>query len=133
MEQGPLLEMKSAMLTPSDKPADALDASQIRQVQHNFAALVDSDTATRIAAQRLADADRRMNDADRMIDLCIGIESLISGEPGDTTYKIKLRLAAVLASMGYQSAAHTRSRTTSVSLRTRSMHCCGPRGAQAPE
>jgi hypothetical protein len=51
-----------------------------------------------LAAERLSAAMLREDEADSILDLCIGLEAVLGDEsPGDTTYKLALRTAAVLA------------------------------------
>jgi hypothetical protein len=51
-----------------------------------------------LATRRLYSSTLREDEVDEIVDLCVGIEALVSdSSPGDTTYKMALRTAAVLA------------------------------------
>jgi len=94
---GPVVERFSRRLDRTrSEPAQVLDTSDIDILRRAYNGL-GNDTPTRLAAFRLRSADLREGEADRILDLCIGIEALVAGEPGDTTYKIAWRTAAVLA------------------------------------
>jgi hypothetical protein len=50
-------------------------------------------------------AERRAAEADRVVDLCIGLEALLSDPKGETTYKIAVRGSAFLAHTGVTNAS----------------------------
>lgn len=98
--QGPLLPRFSASLQPAQEPQVVMDSGQIELLRNGFSSFNDQYGSISIAAHRLSEAERRDNDVDRILDLCIGIEALVAGSPGDATYKIQVRIAAVLADIG---------------------------------
>jgi hypothetical protein len=99
--QGPIIPQHSSKIEGTDEPERTLSTDETSLVQQAFTALQSNEKTISIAGQRLWEAERRTSDVDRIIDLCIGIEALVSGEaPGDTTYKISVRTAAVLADLG---------------------------------
>jgi hypothetical protein len=105
IEHGPLVDMASKLLQPNMEPVELLSKSRIEKLQAYYSSLEETGGSTDIAAQRLFESELRERDADRILDLCIGIEALVAGNPGDTTYKIMTRSAAVLARRGLGPAA----------------------------
>lgn len=52
----------------------------------------------RLAARRLVTATRRDDKDDSIVDLCVALEALVGDRgPGETTYKVAMRTAALLA------------------------------------
>lgn len=52
----------------------------------------------RLAARRLVSATRRDDKDDSIVDLCVALEALVGDRgPGETTYKVAMRTAALLA------------------------------------
>ena len=88
------------------EPGDQLDAGSVAQLVGAYDVLRSSSGSVPLAAHRLISADFRQSDADRIVDLCTGIEALAGGAtPGETTYKISIRTAAVLAHRGSEFAS----------------------------
>jgi hypothetical protein len=102
---GPIVEEFSTGLRLGIEPHSRLGREQCEQLKRFFISIDSGDNAVKIASTRLWEAARRRSDVDRILDLCIGIESLIAGEPGDTAYKIAMRMAAVLSKCGIGSAS----------------------------
>lgn len=97
---GPLLaDRRSARLQSAPEPLARLDVSDIERLVATHAAVANS-KEMRLAATRLLTADRRSSHADRIVDLCVGLEALLSDSQGETTYKIAVRSAAMLALIG---------------------------------
>lgn len=98
---GPVQERFSARLDRRlSEPAAVVDAAGASQLQRAYSGLAD-EVSAELAGMRLLSAERRQSETDRILDLCIGIEALISdSSPGDTTYKLAVRTAAVLAERG---------------------------------
>jgi hypothetical protein len=96
---GPLVPGRRSVRLNADviNPLDSLDESRV----HNLVAAyreLQTKPKYALAVQRLISAERRTDQDDRIVDLCVGLESLVSdSSPGDTTYKMALRTAAVLA------------------------------------
>ncbi|MBE3078829.1 hypothetical protein HA387_10410 [Clavibacter michiganensis subsp. michiganensis] len=100
IEHGPLVDMASKLLQPNIEPVGFLNKSRVETLQAYYSSLEQTGGSIAIAAQRLFESELRERDADRILDLCIGIEALVAGNPGDATYKIMIRSAAVLARRG---------------------------------
>lgn len=97
---GPLVSSrKSQRLKPAPEPRVTFNAMETTFLQKTYAALGSHD-AIALAASRLLSAERRADEADRIVDLCVGLEALLSDSQGETTYKVALRATAMLAYQG---------------------------------
>jgi hypothetical protein len=94
----------SSRLEPSDEPLDVIDGVRLAKLGDAYLAQA-SLKQVRIAAERLLMAERRTTEADRIVDLCIGLEGLLGDPKGETTYKIALRGSAFLAHTGITNAS----------------------------
>ena len=75
-----------------------IEPAQLDTAASIFQALETKPRRLGLAASRLSAAMLREDEADSILDLCIGLEALLGDEsPGDTTYKLGLRTAAVMA------------------------------------
>lgn len=97
--QGPLVQRYPRRLDGGlQHPDEILPPAAADVLVRTYRALASANKTVRLASQRLLGASRREDDADRILDLCIGIEALVSDSvPGDTTYKIAMRTAAAVA------------------------------------
>ena len=83
-----------------DLPVVTADA--LGEAGRVFRALQVAPRRLTLAAERLSAAMLREREADRILDLCIGLEAVLGDpSPGETTYKLSLRAAAVLADAGH--------------------------------
>ncbi|HJP66419.1 MAG TPA: hypothetical protein VKA30_08970 [Actinomycetota bacterium] len=79
-----------------DRPV--VTESQLTEVKDVFAALRDAAPQVLLATDRLNSAMLRSDEADSILDICIGLESLLtSDESTEVTHKLALRVAALLA------------------------------------
>ncbi|MFE5092769.1 hypothetical protein ACFRCI_21035 [Streptomyces sp. NPDC056638] len=84
-------------------PTEILSSAQGAQVADLHRALEAAHPQVSLAARRLQLASLREDELDEIVDLCVGIEALLGGTTaGDTTYKLGIRGAAVLARADYQ-------------------------------
>jgi hypothetical protein len=85
------------------EPAAIIAADQLLSLRRCFSLLLLGEKTLEIAAHRLLTAGLRPETqrADRILDLCIGIESLLSDDSTDLTYKLGVRTAAVLGDRGW--------------------------------
>jgi hypothetical protein len=80
-------------------------ADVVEEAGRVFRALQAGPRRLTLAAERLSAAMLREREADRILDLCIGLEAVLGDEsPGETTYKLSVRAAAVLADAGHSFA-----------------------------
>jgi hypothetical protein len=92
--------------TSNEAPTVILDAGKANDIARLFNALQRSNDQTILAARRLQLASLREDELDEIVDLCVGIEALLGGsQAGETTYKLAVRGAAVLARKGFRDAA----------------------------
>ncbi|UMP04386.1 HEPN domain-containing protein [Amycolatopsis sp. EV170708-02-1] len=120
---GPFLPHYSTALKAATEPTKTLSGSEIELLREGFTSLGQQENIVSVAAQRLLDAERRPSDVDRLLDLCIGIEALVAGNPGDATYKVAIRIAAVLAELGISNSAEVIEASKSLySLRSAIVH-----------
>ncbi|QNN53562.1 HEPN domain-containing protein [Nocardioides mesophilus] len=102
---GPLvLDRSSTRLDPGHEPLDAIAGDRLTELLLAYDALHEGGSVA-LAAERLLSAERRNSEADRVVDLCIGLEALLSDPNGETTYKIKMRTAAMLSLAGVHEPA----------------------------
>ena len=94
----------STRLTPNSEPLDVVDKVRLTKLREAYLAQ-SSQKSVRVAAERLLSAERRATEADRIVDLCIGLEALLSDPKGETTYKIAMRGSAFLAHTGVTNAS----------------------------
>lgn len=96
---GPLVNRYAQGLTTGlSEPSQTLDAKQETLLVQRYSALGSASQATQLACTRLLGATRREDQHDRIVDLCIAMEALVGdNSPGDTTYKLRLRTAALLS------------------------------------
>jgi hypothetical protein len=92
-------DKRSSRLKKAREPLATLRDSEIDELRNVFAATSAADEVA-LAAARLLSAERRSDAADRIVDLCVGLEALLSDSQGETTYKIAIRAAAMLARAG---------------------------------
>ncbi len=104
---GPVVRRYSPRLAGGMKePSITLGVDAESRLAATFERLLAPAKNVSIAAGRLHGSMMREEETDRILDLCIGIESLVSdNSPGDTTYKLALRTTAVLASKGVAATA----------------------------
>ncbi|MET8200301.1 hypothetical protein [Micromonospora taraxaci] len=104
---GPVVRRYSPRLAGGMKePTITLGVDAESRLASTFEQLLAPPKKISIAAGRLQGSMMRDQETDRILDLCIGIESLVSdNSPGDTTYKLALRTTAVLASKGVHATA----------------------------
>jgi hypothetical protein len=95
---------RSTRLAKSVEPSDFIDESRIEHLRAAYS-IDDDNRSVRLAAQRLLSAERRHAEADRVVDLCVGLEALLGDSKGETTYKIAIRGAAMLAYSGVTDAS----------------------------
>jgi hypothetical protein len=95
---------RSTRLARTVEPSDLIDENRIGQLRAAYS-LEDDNKSMRLAAQRLLSAERRHAEADRVVDLCVGLEALLGDSKGETTYKIAIRGAAMLAYSGVTDAS----------------------------
>ena len=97
---GALVANKRSMrFRHESEPLTTLDNDKIKRLTTAYSARSNSKELA-LAAARLLSAERRSDDADRIVDLCVGLEALLSDSQGETTYKIAIRAAAMLAKAG---------------------------------
>ena len=85
-------------LVKDRRPITEGDLNEVKTV---WAALADAPAQLSLATRRLNSAMLRSDEADSMLDLCIGLESLLTGdETTELTHKLALRVAAVHALSG---------------------------------
>ncbi|MER5403565.1 hypothetical protein [Streptomyces sp. NPDC002769] len=98
---------ESQKLDPSvESPSTTLDSAKASDVAQLYKALVETNPQASLAARRLQLASLRTDELDEIVDLCVGIEALLGGtQVGDTTYKLAVRGAAVLARIGFMNSA----------------------------
>lgn len=94
----------STRLTPNSEPLEFIDKVRLTKLQAAYLAQ-SSQKTVRVAAGRLLSAERRTSEADRIVDLCIGLEALLSDAKGETTYKIAVRGSVFLAYTGVSNAS----------------------------
>lgn len=94
----------ASRLTKQHEPLDRLDDSRLVHLRAAYA-LDATDNRTRLAAERLLSAELRASEADRIVDLCIGLEALLADASGETTFKIAVRGVATLAHSGIVDAS----------------------------
>ncbi|WP_146192660.1 HEPN domain-containing protein [Streptomyces sp. A244] len=101
------VDRKSQKLdTSSEAPSDVLDSEKANDIALLFDALQGANDQTTLAARRLQLASLREDELDEIVDLCVGIEALLGGtQAGETTYKLAVRGAAVLARKGFRDSA----------------------------
>lgn len=81
-----------------NSPTVILNAEEAARVASNFSGLAAANAQVGLAAKRFQLATLRGDELDEIVDLCVGIEALLGGtQPGETTYKLAVRGAAVLA------------------------------------
>lgn len=90
---------RSTYLRPELEPQAVLDEVQLSELANVYAAIAEGGEVA-LAATRLLSAERRTDDADRIVDICVGLEALLADSQGETTYKIAMRAAAMLARAG---------------------------------
>ncbi|MEV7845953.1 hypothetical protein AB0O50_18410 [Streptomyces cyaneofuscatus] len=80
-----------------------LDYSAFTRIRGNFGGLSEGHASLRVAARRLRIARERDSDEDRIVDLCIGLESILGGGSGagEIVHKISMRAAAILSQSGW--------------------------------
>ncbi|MFF5759734.1 hypothetical protein ACFY7A_30410 [Streptomyces longwoodensis] len=84
-------------------PTVTLSSEQGRHFVEFYRALEVAHPQVSLAARRLQLASLREDELDEIVDLCVGIEALLGGTTaGDTTYKLGIRGAAVLARADFQ-------------------------------
>ncbi len=84
------------------EPSAILTKNDCVRLAQVFGKLRSADQSVQLSSRRLRSALLRTDQKDEIIDLCIGLESLVGDmSPGDTTYKLAVRTAAILASKGY--------------------------------
>ncbi|MER6068904.1 hypothetical protein ABT187_08605 [Streptomyces sp. NPDC001817] len=84
-------------------PTVTLSSEQGRRFVDFYRALEVAHPQVSLAARRLQLASLREDELDEIVDLCVGIEALLGGTTaGDTTYKLGIRGAAVLARADFQ-------------------------------
>ncbi|MFK5636181.1 hypothetical protein [Ornithinimicrobium sp. LYQ103] len=93
----------STRLEPAGEPLDVIDSARLTELANSYAAQA-SNKPAQLAAERLVSAERRASEADRIVDLCIGLEALLSDPKGETTYKIAVRGSVLLAHCGIPNA-----------------------------
>jgi Apea-like HEPN len=85
--------------TRTDLPT--ISAEEIAVAGEIYRGLSNAPGRLTLAAERLGAAMLREHEADTILDLCIGLEAVLGDEsPGDITYKLALRAAAVLSASG---------------------------------
>ncbi|MGW4288775.1 hypothetical protein ACWEIK_17775 [Streptomyces sp. NPDC004673] len=90
----------------AEAPAFTFSSEAGGEISQYFAALADANPQVSLAASRLQLAALRDDELDEIVDLCVGIEALLGGtKAGDTTYKIGIRGAAILAREGFEDSA----------------------------
>jgi hypothetical protein len=89
------------------EPVITLQADAIEKLKKAHKGLASAKPFTRLGGSRLAMALRRESETDRLVDLCIGIEAFLNDSPGETTYKVSMRLAAILATEGMTDTSFT--------------------------
>jgi hypothetical protein len=94
----------SSRLKPNSEPLDVIDRSRLARLKDAYHAQ-SSQKPVKVAAERLLMAERRASEADRVVDLCIGLEALLGDPKGETTFKIAVRGAAFLAHTGIPNAS----------------------------
>lgn len=94
----------SSRLKPNSEPLDAIAGLRLTRLRDAYHAQ-SSQKPVHVAAERLLMAERRATEADRVVDLCIGLEALLSDPKGETTYKIAVRGSAFLAHTGITNAS----------------------------
>ncbi|MEV6178071.1 hypothetical protein [Streptomyces sp. NPDC052015] len=101
------VDRKSQRLdTSNETPTTILDRDKTNDIAQLFNALQRANDQTILAARRLQLASLRENELDEIVDLCVGIEALLGGtQAGETTYKLAVRGAAVLARKGFRDSA----------------------------
>ncbi|HWU09349.1 MAG TPA: hypothetical protein VN520_23705 [Streptomyces sp.] len=92
----------------AEAPAITFSSEAGGEISQYFVALADANPQVSLAASRLQLATLRDDELDEIVDLCVGIEALLGGtKAGDTTYKIGIRGAAILAREGFEDSAKT--------------------------
>lgn len=67
--------------------------AEIEALKVNLSLLLDGRPEIAIAAKRLVDAEARLNPADAVVDVAIGLETLLLREHQELTYRVKLNYA----------------------------------------
>lgn len=80
-------------------PGTHFDSERLDTAGAIFEQLKETSKPVAIALRRLGSAGLRSSDEDRVIDLCIGLEALC-GDRGEVSYKLKMRVAALLTMTG---------------------------------
>lgn len=81
-------------------PDATLTSEEAERLRLHVAGSLDTKLSARVrlAARRLVTATRRDDAEDSIVDLCVALEALVGDQsPGDTTYKVAMRTAALLA------------------------------------
>jgi hypothetical protein len=78
------------------KDRHLVTANELSEVASTFSDLLDAPDAISLATRRLNSAMLRTDEADSIIDLCIGLEALLTDETQtEMTHKLALRIAAL--------------------------------------
>jgi hypothetical protein len=85
------------------EPAAVIDLEHFALLDSCYSEILSESSALTIAAHRLRSSESQSDteQADVILDLCIGIESLLSDSAADMTYKLGTRAAAVLGLQGW--------------------------------
>jgi len=85
----------------SEPPSRAITGRELEAAAETHARLTDVADKLKLAARRLSSASLRAEEHDAIIDLCIGLEAALGDESkSDITFKLALRVAAVMAAAG---------------------------------
>jgi hypothetical protein len=74
---------------------DPVSLEDLRRVGEAYGRLTGAPAEVRIASGRLSSSMLRSDEADIILDLCIGLEALLGEKGGEVTHKLALRVAAV--------------------------------------
>ena len=88
------------LIRATAQPHATLTSEEAERLRLHVAGSVDPKLSSRVrlAARRLVTATRRNDAEDSIVDLCVALEALVGDQsPGDTTYKVAMRTAALLA------------------------------------
>ncbi len=81
---------------PAIAKSYSLESDDLVPLERTYKSLKNRPTAHRIARQRFNEATQRAKPEDIVIDLCIALEALLSGDPGSLSYKLGMRAAILI-------------------------------------